>query len=157
MAMNLSWAVAGLLLLPAICGGQVRKPIDFKPCTQVTDRFKAEVDKFNAAHKDGFQIMLTCTYSGDPHYVKRAEIHVALTGEELSQLHALRADEDAASGAMVEYEKHLFRAHRLRQPSVDEPCYYFAGIKIDDDYITIDPNPMMAGPDCEGPIAWRLK
>jgi hypothetical protein len=34
------------------------KPINWKPCTDVTDKFKAEVEKWNAEHHDGFAIQL---------------------------------------------------------------------------------------------------
>ena len=141
-----------LLILTGLCfmnlTAQTRKTIDWKPCSDFTDQFKAQVDKFNAEHKDGFQVLLSCTYSGDPSRKNLPEQKIALTSGELEGLHALRKVENAAFAAMGEYENHLYRAHHIRKPEIGEPCYHFVGIVIDTDYITVDPNPMLPTEDC---------
>ena len=128
--------------LGLICRAQVRKPIDWEPCKKVTDQLRAQVDKFNAEHKDGFSITLSCMYSGDPTKRQKPKQKIPLTASEIRHLHALRKTEDAVYGSMTEYEDYLFRAHHVKKPDINKPCYYFVGIVVDTDYITIDPNPM---------------
>lgn len=147
-----------VLLLLCLVGCAVgQSKLDWKPCKDFTDQFKAQVEKWNADHKDGFSVELGCTYSGDPHRVPKPKQEVTLTAAEIKHLHALRKIEDAGYDAMTEYENYLFRAHGIRRPVASEPCYYFVGIVVNTDYITVDPNPMMAGgSDCEN-INWRTK
>jgi hypothetical protein len=145
-----------MALMPLM--GQTRKPIDWKPCQDVTKQFTAQVQKFNAENKDGFQINLYCTYSGDPERNKLPEQHIALTPSEVKHLHALRQVEHASFEAMDDFEDTLFRAHHVRKPKIDEPCFYYAGIVWDKDYITVDPNPLFSEPgECDDPVKWRLQ
>jgi len=125
---------------------QTHKQIDWKPCQAVTDKFRVEVDKFNAEHKDGFRIDLSCSYSGDPEKRLLPKQYVVLTPSEVEHLHELRKLEHAVFETMGEYEDYLFRTHDVHKPDISEPCYYFVGIVSNTDYITVDPNPLM--PDC---------
>lgn len=127
---------------------QTRKEIDWTPCKAVTDQFKTQVEKFNAEHTDGLQIMLDCIYGGDPHRKQKPERRVPLTASEIKRLHDLRKVENAGFQTMNEYELYLFHVHHIRKLEIGDPCYNFAGIKVDDDFITVDPNPM--APDAEG-------
>lgn len=147
--------LAGMMV--GLANGQSRKEIDWSACQAVTDKFKAEVEKFNAEHAktDGFSIMAGCTYGGDPKVEKKPEIKIKLTTAEIAQLHALNKVRNAAWDALALYEDHLFLAHNIRKPSLGEHCYFFAGIVLDTDFITIDPNPMLTGDDCTP--NWRLK
>ena len=152
--MKLSIAVV-LMLFSGMAAAQTRKPIDWSECQKITDQFKATVEKFNSEHKDGFSLELGCTYSGSPTQVKQPQQKVWLTPSETNHLHELRTEERAVLDEMEEYESYLFSAHHLRRPSIGEPCYYFAGIVVDTDYITVDPNPMSVEDDC-GLIQWKL-
>jgi hypothetical protein len=127
-----------------------QKQIDWKPCTDLTDQFQAQVEKFNAEHKDGLQIMLSCAYSGDPNRKRQPEQKILLTANEITHLHSLRKVEHAAYEAMDEYENYLFRTHHVRKREIGDPCYNFVGIIVDTDYITVDPSPMLAftDPNC---------
>jgi hypothetical protein len=129
----------------------VAERIDWKPCQAVTDKFQPEVTKYNMEHKnkDGFEIMLTCEYSGDPKIPRKPKRKVNLTASEIEHLHGLRKIRDAAYEASEAYESYLFRVHHERQPKPGDPCFYYAGIVVDTDYLTIDPNPMFYGDDCQ--------
>jgi hypothetical protein len=140
--MNYRWNLLGLcsIFLTATLVGQTRKQVDWKPCKDFTEQFAQQVDKFNAMHKDGFKVNLSCMYSGDPAHRQKPVRKVALTSAEIERLHLLRKNEAAAFKAMAEYERSLFRAHGVQKPRIGDPCFYFVGIVVDTDYITVDPN-----------------
>jgi hypothetical protein len=135
--------VREILVVIVLCASAAwGKEIDWKPCTDFTDQFKAQVNKWNSEHKDGFVVELSCMFSGDPKREKFPKREVALNRQEITRLHALRAVSRAAFEAEDSYENYLFVAHHEHKPKIGEPCYYFAGIIVDTDYITVDPNPM---------------
>ena len=134
-----------LIVATAASYAQTHRVIDWKPCQDITDKLKDQVDKFNTDHKDkdGFEIVAYCSYRGDPARKTLPTRHVNLTVGEVKQLHALRNIEDAAFKAMGEYEDYLYSTHHIIKPQLSDPCFYFVGIVVDTDYITVDPNPML--------------
>lgn len=71
--------------------------------------------------------------------------HISLASTELRHLRSLQALSDAAYEAQNAYEKLLMKRHGVRNVDVGDPCYHFADIVYQTDYITDDPNPMMPG------------
>jgi hypothetical protein len=138
-----------LFLLVGAAMGQSRKPIDWTSCQAVTDQFKVQADKFNAEPHDGLKIQLACEYSGDPKRVERPKRYIPLTASEIIHLHELRGQEHAIFTAVTDYEQYLIHSHHIRQRELGDGCYNFIGFVLDDDFITVDPNPMMAEPDMQ--------
>ena len=127
---------------------QTRRSVDWKPCIDFESQFKAQVDKFNTDHPGGPQISFDCVYSGDRNRTKLPEQHIALTPTETVHLHELRRAEDTGFKAIDEYEKYLFQAHHVHEPRPGDACFYFVGFVLDEDFITIDPNPLAGQPYC---------
>ena len=123
------------------------KAIDWQPCKDFTDQFKAQVEKFDAEHKHGPQATVGCEYSGDPDQKKVPVQHVPLSADQIKQLHALRKVEYAAFDAIRGYEDYLMATHHVHQPSTSDECWYFVGIVMDTDFITVDRN--SGWPGCE--------
>ena len=128
-----------LLILLGTCAAQSYGHVDWKPCEDLLKTFKARVDKFNE-RTDGLKIDINCVYGGDPTRRHKPEQRVELTPNEILHLHELRRAEDSAYSMMGDYENYLFRAHHIHKPEISDPCYYFVGFVVDQDYITIDPN-----------------
>lgn len=143
--------VFSLLLISAHAFGQ--KQIDWKPCQDMQASLRAQIEKFNAEHRTGAQLELHCLYGGDPDRTQLPKMQIPLAPKEIETLHSLRADSNAAFAAEAAYEDHLIRAHHIRKPDLGEECYYFVGLVLDTDYITVDPNPM--SPTCTQPVHWK--
>lgn len=137
----------GLLILLLVAAAQAQTEIDWKPCQAVVDQFKEQIEKFNTEHHDGTSINAYCQYNGDPKRVAQPKRKVPLAANEIVHLHELRAQEHAILTSVTEYEDYLIRAHHIRQYDIGSNCYNFVGFVLDDDYITVDPNPMMAEPE----------
>lgn len=143
--MKLTMAGRGVLFLLCVLSagcafGQTHK-ITWDACSAQIKPWEAAVKKFNdehAAKKDGLSILLDCQYSNPS--PQKPKQKVPLTTEEINILHSLRDQSDKAFKALDAYEDLLISSHHVKKPSTSDPCYYFVGIVVDTDYITIDPN-----------------
>lgn len=143
--MKLLWFV---MFFAGTCFSQ-RKEINWKPCQDVMAQFQDKVEKFNAGRKDGLHIELDCLYSGDPNYKRKPKKHIELTAKEVITLRSLREASHGAYKAQDAYEKYLLAAHHIRERDYGDPCFNFVGFVLDEEFITEDPNPMMADGSCD--------
>ena len=119
--------------------------INWKPCKDVTATLQGIVDRFNNGRTDGMKIDMYCTlsFSEAEKKAQKPEIRISLTEKEKSILNELRQKAHTAYAAQDAYEDLLMLDHGIKKPAFSDPCYHFVGIKVDDDFITNDPNPMM--------------
>lgn len=143
--MNPKWVLLTVLTGCAIA--QTSHSIDWKPCQDVVESMQAKAEQFNNSRTDGLVLQVNCLFEGKSTRKKQPEKHVALTQKEIDQHHHLKEIENAAFKVTAAYEKYLIREHYPKGLDIGDPCYYFVGFVLDQDYITIDPNPM--DPTCE--------
>jgi hypothetical protein len=115
-------------------------PIDWKPCDEIiTPELKKKAEDFNARHiHEGLSVMVGCSYGGDPTITRPPEKHVALSVMEKIKINYIRSKSDSAFKEQEEYEKYLIAKHGIKKPDIGNACYYYVGIKFNDDFITVD-------------------
>lgn len=121
-----------------------KEALDWSSCQKAKDALRDSVARLQATLPDGLKLELSCMYAGTVEERKRLpERHIPLTQEEANSLNNLRYLRDAAFGTLSGFEDRLIAIHHLPHLEYGDPCYRFIGFKVDDNFITDDPNPFM--------------
>lgn len=136
------WIIGCALLLCLAGKASAQDHLDWTACQKAAAQLKDDVAALQRTLPEGFHLELTCTYSGTKSETeKQPERHVELAKYEVAHLHELRRVADSAWSNLDAYEKLLIQRHGLPLIDYSDPCFRFVGIKLDDDFITDDPNP----------------
>ena len=145
----------GLFFLP-FCQAQIVPPEPSEApklealCKSIESAASSATEKWNRAHPDqvlSFQCGPAWGWKQDVSERKK----IALTETERSLWRDTQAVADTAFEAESSYEDYLLSKHRITHwrlgtpPESPDPCWRYAGIVADTDYITVDPLP----PNCK--------
>jgi hypothetical protein len=132
------------LIMSQVCFAQTHRLIDWKPCEDYMKTLNDQVKKFNDGHPE-FLVRVSCEYVAK---VKdKPIVRVKLTRTEAAILNVLRKNSTTVYKNEDSYEKWLINRHGIKQPDFGDPCWYFVGIKIGDNFITVDHNLSNTGCD----------
>ena len=116
-------------------------PTDWTACKQQMAMLQPAVDAFNASQPTGSpRLTLNCSQSVNNTALPKQ--FVPLTRYEARRLAQLRHEATAILDSESIYEEAVIAAHHIYRPPFG-PCAWWVFIGPDDDFITVDPNPLL--------------
>jgi len=155
MKIAMAFIAVGLSLAPE--AAKHEKKVDWGPCKAAEDSMSEQVAKFNSARSGGPELRVECVYAGDDLPPRAPERRIDIEASEARKLNTLRVTSHSAYEAEANYESLLMLKYGVPRRELGDPCYNFVGFITDDDFITYDPNSMMASDGCEYPLRGVIK